>query len=383
ATSLLTDVVAPSHLQSYMWRSTDGGATWSHIGLPLTPGIGPRSIGPGFGDPDLAVAANNRVWFTDLEALTQASVSWSDDDGATWILGNPVASGAPIDRQWLAASGNTAYFTGNYLMGPRQTLKSDNGLVWQKLGTNGCSNNVVPGDMVASPLDGTLYIGCGPGVARSTTGASWSSRMVPGHSTNTFIAMAEPAVDSAGNVWIAWQEGWNRLWVAGSSNKGETWPWVYDLTPQVQAALGSTQMNLVWPWVSAGSAGRIAVSAYATPTTGGPEAGPSTRQWDLATVAVFGANTATPLKAGFILTPNVHRGTICQSGTTCQFNAIQGRADRRLGDFFETTIDKDGFLHAAYSETTTFPGDWVSHPGYVRQTDGPRFVVDGYGPTQG
>ncbi|MEK6975380.1 MAG: hypothetical protein AABY18_03450 [Candidatus Thermoplasmatota archaeon] len=48
--------------------------------------------------------------------------------------------------------------------------------------------------------------------------------------------MAEPAIDSAGNVWVTYARGEELLYVAGTPDEGQTWPWVYNLTPHVRLA---------------------------------------------------------------------------------------------------------------------------------------------------
>jgi hypothetical protein len=373
------ELLAPFAGQSYLWRSADGGATWTHIGVPAGQAQGPRGLGFGVSDPDFTVTANGRVWHTDLEALAAASVSWSDDGGLTWVQGNPIASGGPVDRQWLAASGDTVYFTANYFSDHR-ILSSQDGLTWQRLGDVPCS-----GDLVAAP-DGTLYAGCGAGMAVSEDGgATWEERLVPDNAQDG-RSLLEPAVDGAGNVWVAWDESEATLKVAGSPDKGLTWPWVHDLTPAVRTALGgATDLAFVWPWVSAGSQGRIAITAYVSPTAPPSSGEPLDRPWHLVTVALFEADSAAPRIAAHLLKEAFHQGPICQAGTACQLTSVRGEpsGDRRLGDFFETTIDQEGFLHVVFSDTTTRPSDVISHTGYVRQVGGPRFVVDGYAPGQG
>lgn len=378
---LPVEILAPFAGQSFVWRSTDQGATWAPIGLPNAPGgEGPRGAGFGVSDPDLTVTADNVVYLTDLEGLAAASVSWSSDDGATWVEGNPAASGAPVDRQWLASHQDTVYFTANYFSDHR-LLRSTDGLQWERLGDVPCS-----GDLLAAP-DGTLYAGCGSGVAVSEDGGTvWEERAVPGHE-NSGRALTEPAVDGAGNVWLAWHEDEASLWLAGSPDKGITWPWVHDLTPALRTALGgSADLTVFWPWVSAGSAGRVAVTAYASPTPPpSDDPGQLDRSWSVVTIAAFDTAGAAPVVSGHVVKEGFHVGPVCQAGTSCQTRSMTGdpTGDRRLGDFFETTIDAEGWLHIVYSDTTTRPTDVISHPGYVRQTAGPRFVTDGFFPLQG
>ncbi len=374
------ELLTPASAQSYLWKSTDDGKTWRHIGLPGQE-AGPRSTGFGVSDPEFTVMEDGTICYTDLEALASSSVSCSEDDGETWI-GNPIASQRPNDRQWLASHGDELYFTANYFTDHNIIASTDKGLTWEQRGDVPCS-----GDMIADPFTGTLLAGCGAGVAVSDdAGVTWERRDVPGHDASGGFAMTEPAIDSAGNVWMTWQENETTLYLAGSPDHGETWPWIHDLTPQVRSALqDASELTMVWPWVSAGSEGRVAVTAFATPTPPPSASGPEERLWSVVSVAAFQADTDTPKLEGYLVKDGHHQGAICQSGTACQVTSLQGDpdSDRRLGDFFETTIDGDGMLHVAYSDTTTHPDDVISHPGYVKQTGGPSFVVDAWMPTQG
>ncbi|MEA3202696.1 MAG: hypothetical protein QOI63_362, partial [Thermoplasmata archaeon] len=217
--------------QSYLWRSTDSGATWQHVGLPLAPdGAGPRSAGLGVSDPEFTVMADGTVCYTDLESLVLASTSCSSDDGVTWAPGNPASSGRPIDRQWLASYKDELYFTGNYFgAGANFRVSTDKGLTWTERGTTVCDS-----DLIANPANGHLYQSCnGVGISVSRDGGrTWSDARTPkGATANGTRTFAEPAIDAAGNVWTTWNDGEKRLFAAGTPDEGKTWPWVIDLTP--------------------------------------------------------------------------------------------------------------------------------------------------------
>lgn len=293
-----------------------------------------------------------------------------------------MASGGPVDRQWLASFEETVYFTANYFTDHRILRSTDGGVTWERVGDVPCR-----GDINAGPA-GELYAGCGSGVATSLdNGATWNVSRVPGHVQDINGSLMEPAVDSAGNVWITWQANESRVYLAGSPDHGQSWPWVHDLTDELRQALGNTtDLTAVWPWVSAGSSGRVAVTAYVTPTAPPGDDGPSDRLWSVASVIALGADTPRPATAGHLLKEGHHQGPICQSGTFCQVGSVQGEenSDRRLGDFFESTIDAQGRLHVVYSDTTTHPNDVISHVGYVRVDAGPPLVAPGGPlPTQG
>ncbi|MHB8634262.1 MAG: sialidase family protein [Thermoplasmatota archaeon] len=396
--------------QSYLFRSTDNGTSWSPIGLPMGNGMGPRGTAFGVSDPDLTVMADGTVCLTDLEALAAASVSCSTDDGQTWLEGNPLASGQPVDRQWLASYKGDLYFTANPEGGalPDFRVSSDHGLTWTDLGNTPCNS-----DVVANPQNGHLFQGCnGNGMTVSDDGGhTWSPpRTVPGSDGNRSRTLSEPGLDAAGNAWTAWDDGEHRLWAAGSPDEGKTWPWVFDLTPTFRAYSqyaphcsanatcdppGShvehplTNGTYVWPWVSAGSAGRFAVTwigAFPAADSQTYLAG----AWQVFSATIVNA-TSTPQIVISELTPKpMHVGPICQQGTTCEVGAAQGepQSDRRLGDFFETTVEPGtGDLLASFTDTETHPADPIGHPMFVRQVGGMRLIAPGdlatVHPTQG
>lgn len=377
------ELLTPVNAQSYLWRSADGGATWTHVGLP---GLeqGPRSAGLGVSDPEFTVMEDGTVCYTDLEGLAMSSVSCSTDDGLTWV-GNPVASQRPNDRQWLASHGDELYFTANFFTDHALLASTDRGLTWERRGDTLCS-----GDLVANPRTGVLFVGCGDGVSVSNDGgATFEERRL---GVDTERAMTEPAIDAADTVWMAYTTAGEReLHLVGTTDEGLTWPHALDLTPGVhdlaEAATGAREHAFVWPWVSAGSAGRVAVSWIGahTPDYSG-DVTPET-EWRVYTAYVVGADTATPEVALVEVTPDpIHLGAICQAGTSCQVASMQGDpyGDRRLGDFFETTIDAEGDLHLAFSNTAAQPEDVISHPMYVKQVGGlPLLVAGDRMPTQG
>lgn len=400
------EIVTPFGGQSYMWRSTDKGETWTHIGLPGM-AEGPRNSAFGVSDPEFTVMEDGTICFTDLEALAMSSTSCSTDDGETWGLGNPVGSGGPTDRQWLASVGDEFYFTAAYFVDHHIRASTDGGMTWEDRGDVPCSQ-----DIVGHPITGHIIGGCDAGITVSEDkGWTWEVREIPDAEGSN--RMAEPAIDSAGNVWVTYAQGEEHLFVAGTPDEGKTWPWVYDLTPHVRLAFkegrlgtdfvcpdagcagepvlkdaSATNGTYVWPWVSAGSKGRLAVSWIGSFEE--QDSADYGGNWYIFSTYLIGADTATPQILPLRVTPDpIHDGPICQAGTACQASSMAGvdSGDRRLGDFFETTVGPDGYLYGAWSNTYQQPDDVISHPQFAKQVGGLRLISDeelgSFFPTQG
>jgi hypothetical protein len=326
-------------------------------------GMGPRGLGQGVSDPDFTMDSKGRVYLTDLEGLASASVSWSDDDGATWLEGNDLAfafGGAPIDRNWLASHGTDVYAMGDYFEGGEEVIKStDGGLTWAKTGNSPCD------EQFTTDAKGDVIVACPVGIAVSSDGgAHFEKRDVPGASTK-IRAMTAPAIDKAGNVYTAWANE-TGVYVAGTPDLGKTWWAPISVSEPLFFPRNGTH---VWPYVVAGDAGRVAVAWYGTSVSGGPSQAKG--DWFVYETTVLGADTATPqLYATKVTEKPIFQGGICQGGTGCQADPTPA-GDRRLGDFFEATVDHTGHVDVVYAIATT---DSISHPGFARQTAGPLLV---------
>ncbi|PYX78729.1 MAG: hypothetical protein DMG70_30460 [Acidobacteria bacterium] len=91
---------------SYVWRSTDHGASFHLVPGNVSPYGKPNVTCVGGGDSGLAVDAANRLYFVDLQGLTDVSNSVSSDQGATWLSTCNAANAAGVDRPWITAFGD-------------------------------------------------------------------------------------------------------------------------------------------------------------------------------------------------------------------------------------------------------------------------------------
>lgn len=384
--------VLPTQGESYMWRSDDGGRTFQPVtlphaaasaagaALPDVPNAGPRGVGFGVSDPDFTVDANGRIWYVEIPLFAGVgpSLSWSDDGGRTWVLGRPHAAETGMDRPWLSSSGGTAYLTGS----AGRVFATDDGVLFRDVGAMppGCN-----GDPLANPVTGALYISCGSGdFARAEfPGAAWNLTEHPLDVVST-SAHPEPALDATGVLYLAGLASDGRVDLARSTDDGLSWTTLgLDLLNAFPELDGG---RVRWVRTSAGSEGRVAVTLLAA----APPAEGERLAWRVYNAIVIGAHAASPVvHATRLTTEPVHLGDMCTLFPCVynQFGNLQSPGyDRRLGEFFETTVDRDGFLHVVYPDTRAHSADWVSHVGYVRLVDGLRLVEgplpDGF-PTQG
>ena len=91
---------------SYVWRSTDHGASFHLVPGNVSPYGKPNVTCVGGGDSGLAVDTANRLYFVDLQGLTDVSNSVSADQGATWLSTCNAANAVGVDRPWIAAFGD-------------------------------------------------------------------------------------------------------------------------------------------------------------------------------------------------------------------------------------------------------------------------------------
>ena len=118
----------------------------------------------------------------------------------------------------------------------------------------------------------------------------------------------------------------------------------------------------VFPWVTAGDKGRIAVSYYgSTASANSPQTVPSGATWRV--YSSYSTDGGRHFQE-YATTGVMDRGAICTSGTGCSAGG------RNLLDFFETAMDAQGCLVTAFADNTVAPrqGAVIS---YVRQTAGP------------
>ena len=382
-----------------LWRSDDGGQTWKYL----------QSYDGSFGggDADITSAPNGNIYASGLY-LACVTVAASSDRGEHWV-DNPAGcmdQGGLDDRQWNDVDGNQAVVTAfgglNGLSFIRSVASTGAVIDGPAIAVDGGDDYQWPGVVAVDQNNGTSYVvwntddndnndcdsattGCNPMSAQHTDdirivgiprGATSSPNFVTvaADRDDTFDAFVDVDVDKAGAVYVVWnerhpdvQETWTLL--STSHDGGQTW--------SDPVKVNSTPKTTVFPWVSAGDDGRIAVSYYGTDATGySPEVLAGNPKWYVySSYSTDGGQTFSEYQT----TPNyLHEGKVCTSGTGC------ATGTRDLLDFFETDYDANGCLVTAYADnsrdTVTPTGQRTDDKGtivsFARQTTGPGLLAD-------
>jgi hypothetical protein len=394
--------------QVNLWRSDDNGRNWkrlNYIGTGFQTNPGENT---GFSDPDLTQDGGGRVYDTGID-LANDSVFSTPDGGKHWDRGT--AQCHEGDRPWLAGGRrNEVFMATNTEEAGHQVYRSKNG-------GDTCSVTGIPDqgdvsggrtyvgdgkllydrrhDQLVEPIvfqnaDGDI-IGLGTSTWHRGDPAFKPGRMIP---TTMFAHWPAIAIDRGGTTYMVWdtdprrndKNGCgdtltgngatgsplpNKIEVASSSNYGRTWSRPFTIAHPHSA-------RAFWPWIAAGSAGRIAVTWYRTDRLRDPDCQKVTVT--IGDAHVFHATNPTrrTVQRAAASRGAIHRhSTVCQGGTTC----VATGQDRRLGDFFTNALDPRGCELIASGDTTQ-PSPLggprpTALPILIRQNSGRRLVGRG------
>ncbi len=216
--------------------------------------------------------------------------------------------------------------------------------IWDAVSTNNGANYVnypVFKGLVDSPVTATVPV--------TTYGTT----------TGNIFAIGD--IDSAGNIYVAWSMNSARtntfdIWYAFSRDQGKN----FYGPIQVSQNVGSQ----VFPWLVAGSDGRVDIVWYGTSTVGDPNRLPASAQWNVFFAQSANAHDREPVFTQVQAGDHVmHNGAISTGGLT-------GSADRSLLDFFQVALDRNGMAHIAYADNGNNPGSATANVAYAKQTSG-------------
>jgi hypothetical protein len=165
-------------------------------------------------------------------------------------------------------------------------------------------------------------------------------------SGDLYVTWAQSPVDGSGNI-----DGPTTIFLATSTDGGATWSKPINVSSHVSGL----QTN-VMPWIAAGSAGRIDIVWFGTPTLGSCPSEPCGAGFINGSWNVYMAQTLNAVTNGkpnasptFTTTkvteyPN-HFGTICEFGIACTTGG-----DRGLLDFLQVQADPSGAADVVWAD---------------------------------
>jgi len=346
-----------------VWRSLDHGVSWRRVGNGPEHDTNDRASS---GDSDIAVDADGVVYLAGLGRGIPFSASM--DRGATWeVRTSPTLRG--VDREWIVAwgSGELALswqaFDGTGATA--QFVRShDGGHNWT------APRNVSSASWIAGPVVRDATRG-GFVLAQAETDAvkvaMWADApdsevrsvqvaSVPGADNYIFPVAA---VDEAGDYFVVWSQAPHgsaplatpldepaSVWMVASSDGGATW------SEPVQVS--EAGRNAVLPWVTAGSAGRIAVTYLLCDCAGHPNRALTGLWYATASVSLDALGATPSFETAPLRAAPVHRGSVCGYGGGCTAPDPQQAGDRGVLDFFESALTPRGEVVAAIAYS--FPG---------------------------
>jgi len=379
---------------SWFWKSTDQGLQWHIIGCPDK-----SNCQNGGGDTEITIANNRDVFGSDLQTLACNSAIRSLDEGQTFTTSEACFPGT--DRQWMGIYDPNSSSTGRriYLAANGQTqgcyclVSTDNGVTYlppdpvnnptavvDSANGSGCI-----GRFAVDPNNGDIFApGDGGRTFVSTDGAvTWTARGSNGAQGNFFAPIQ---IDTAGNLWQAWTEG-SAAFLSYSLDRGASWHSKIQVSTGPGSPIGASPdlRQMVFPWLTVGDPGRVAVVFYGTtdtqndptvPALGGPNA-----VWQVYTTFSTNALAASPTFTQVQATEHaMHRGAVCLGGFP---GCLTANSDRSLADFFAVDKDPQGRIYIAYNENSDLslvvptPAEYIGKPivAVIRERTGPSLFA--------
>lgn len=338
-------------------RSTDNGLHYTTLASPdAVSQANNTGFAPGGGDTDLAVAPDKNaagfynVYVASL-SLANVDVSTSTDGGATWSL-NPVTTPETIDdREWIAADTNNKVCI-SYHDAPQGITvgcSTDAGLTFTQFSSAIDANHAFQisensiGNLAIDPTSHVIYQSysaittaaettCAPqlGVVAGTcnyhgvymavstdgglTFTDYPVYVNPDPTVGYGHQFVNVSVDKAGNVYAVYTDD-HHVYYSFSTDHGRTWSGPFLIT--------TTSGTQIFPWSTAGDAGKLDVVYYQTPYYDGvntPDNYPDSAAWTVGFAQNLKALTPGSAWSRQTASPTNHFGGVCEAGVTCSGN---------------------------------------------------------------
>ncbi len=301
----------------------------------------------------------NRTFVSQLLPSKVSLMSYSDNDGETWLPSQGAGINSGVDHQTIGGGPfkpgvvgrgpitsypNAVYYASQDIGLAEIALSRDGGITFDvavpMYNITECGG--LHGHIKVAP-DGTVYVpnkNCGGSQAvlvSEDNGFTWNIRTVPG-STN---GRTDPSVGigSDGTIYVAYANGDGRPRVAVSRDRGLT----FADDQEVGSQFGI--QNSVFPAATAGDGDRAAFFFLGTATAGSAATGT-----DLTFDGIWHGYIATTYDRGFswvtvqATVDPIQRGVVCTNGTTCPSGT------RNLLDFNDLEVDRNGRAVAAAAD---------------------------------
>lgn len=317
----------------HLYRSTDGGKTWTALAGPEIAATVLAS------DSSLAVDPSGRLYMSfDYPYAGSTAVCTSDDRGETFLC-NPAVVPGGTDRMWVTAPGTEeAYVVTNEGLYETAFLTStDGGLTW------------IPtqfGEGLLQPQTGPLLKKPGSSEVLEPVNTSPFSFYVftPG-ATGTLLSDTRPtpltrpfalpsaAFDSAGTLFTASEDELGQVLVARSADDARNWT----VLPPIPHTKKGTA---IFAWLAAGGPNHVGVIYYWTPDNVQADEDVNAN-WSVYWSETFDADAATPTWITTLVEENIHKGVTCIAAS-CSGSA------RFAGDFISAAIDSHDVAHLTW-----------------------------------
>ncbi len=353
----------------HLIRSQDEGASWEsvyQIGLEQDEGLPTDSVYRSW-DPWVHVDEITDTIYMDpmFPPLACTELSWSTDDGDSWMTNPAVCHPPPMDHQKLftALPGPEAspqagvlhatvlYQCYNQLLATECAVSYDGGLSWpvtqpvadQLQGPCGGING--PG---AGSPDGVAVVPITSGCDELTiaytldSGLSWELMETP---DGPGLSSIDPELmfDEEGNLYAIWRGDDQAMYLARTPDLGDTWAGPWKISPP---GVQTTMFHAL----STGAPGQVGMAFLGTKDTpDGPNGAPEGTLWHLYVVTTSDGLASAPTFTSYQVTPDddpAQVGRICTGGIGCD-------GGRNLLEFIDTAIHPDGSLHVIYTDGCT------------------------------
>ena len=331
----------------------------------------------GGGDIDIATSFPSSAGETPvvtIVSLAAANISSarSFDRGDNFALSPAVANVPADDRQWIEAAGaDTVYLlyrapipaTG--LFAQRST---DHGQSYPVTGLVSATGTT-PGYLDVDQRSGVVYA-ChisdqAAFVSRSTDqGQTWATFTADNSTSHGHLFDAVKVGDD-GTVYVCWSDD-HAVHLAHSTDQAATW------SAPVRVS-GSESRLAMFPWLEAGSAGRVAVVWYGSTS----DVNSNAADWRVWSAITTDAMAAEPtFRIAEVSDHVIHASNLSEGGLTLP--VVQPEPNRNLCDYFQVAIDPQGACVVAFSDDHN---DYDGHTYLARQIAGPSLYAAAGGGT--